>query len=247
MIEYARKKYAIDFVSFLDENFLANKKRALEICDLLEERDLVDVIKWGCLGGPQTVDAELLGRLKECGCTYISFGFESADPRRLKEIRKPHTVEHMERALNLTLKAGINPIATFMIGYPNEDLQSIYRTTKFWVKHGIQCVPFFITPYPATELFEKYKEKILAQYDGDYEKFVLALGDATKFTVNLTKFSDPEILGLRDLMVAHDLKRIREFAKSKGVEIEDEEEVEIPSEVEPMYFREGSMGELMRR
>ena len=223
MIKYARIKMAIDFVSFLDENFLANKKRALEICRLLEEEDLVGAVKWGCLGGPQNIDAELLGRLKETGCTYISYGFESANKDILKEIRKPHKVNHMQKALEMTFKAGINPIAAFMVGYAGETFESIYDTVKFWIRNGIQCAPFFITPYPATELFEKNKEKILSQYDGDYQKFVEALGDPYKYIVNLTSFSVPEILGLRDLMVIHDLKSIREYAKSQGVEIKDEE------------------------
>ncbi len=230
MIKYARIKMSIDFVSFLDENFLANKKRALEICRLLGEEDLVGAMKWGCLGGPQTVDAELLGRLKEAGCTYISYGFESANKDRLKEIRKPHTVDQMQKALDMTVKAGISLIAAFMVGYAGETFESIYDTVKFWVRNGIQCAPFFITPYPATELFEKNKEKILSQYDGDYQKFVEALGDSYKYIVNLTSFSVPEILGLRDLMVTHDLKRIREYAKSQGVEIKDEESTSAPED-----------------
>ncbi len=227
MIKYARIKMGIDFVSFLDENFLANKERALEICRLLEEEDLVGVVKWGCLGEPRTIDAELLGRLKETGCTYISYGFESANKGILREIRKPHTVDQMQKALDMTVKAGINPITAFMVGYAGETLESIYDTVKFWVRNDIQCVPFFITPYPATELFERNKEKILSQYDGDYQKFVEALGDPYKYIVNLTQFSVPEILGLRDLMVIQDLKRIREYANSQGVEIKDEESTPV--------------------
>ncbi len=231
MIKYARIRMAIDFVSFLDENFLANRERALEICRLLEEEDLVGVVKWGCLGEPQTIDAELLGRLKEAGCTYISYGFESANKDRLREIRKPHTVYQMQKALDMTVKAGVNPITAFMVGYSGETLESIYDTVKFWVRNDIQCVPFFITPYPATELFEKNKETILSQYDGDYQKFLEALGDPYKHTVNLTRFSVPEILGLRDLMVTHDLKRIREYAKSRNVEIKDEEPTTVPRDM----------------
>ncbi|MBW2671907.1 MAG: B12-binding domain-containing radical SAM protein [Deltaproteobacteria bacterium] len=242
LIKYARIKMGIDFVSILDENFLANRKRALEFCDLMEEEELVGVVKWGCLGGPQTVDPELLARLREAGCTYISFGFESADPRRLKEIKKPHTVEQMSNALRWTIKSGINPITTFMVGYPEEDLVSIYETARFWVKNGIECVPFFITPYPGTELFKKHREAILRQHGGDMERFVLALGDATKLVANLTRFSDPEILGLRDLMVSHDLERIRRFAAKRGVELE-EESLRLESMVSTSSA-EGSMGEI---
>lgn len=246
MIKYARMKYAIDFVSFLDENLLANKKRALEICDLLEKEDLVGLVDWGCLGHANTADLELFGRLKQCGCTYISYGFESADQRMLDEINKHQTPEQMQKALTTTIQAKINPITTFMMGYKNEDLQSIYETVKFWIKNGIQCIPFFITPYPGTKIFKENRDLILEQYDDNYEKFVLALGDATKFTVNLTKFSTPELLGLRQLMVAHDLKRIKEFAKTKGVEITDDEPEPLPGMIDTLSFSEGTMGDLRR-
>jgi len=247
MIKYARLKMAIDFVSFLDENFLANKKRAYKICDLLEQEDLIGVVQWGCLGHANMADPELLTRLKRCGCTYVSYGFESADQRMLDSINKKQTPDRMQKALRTTIKTGLNPITTFMIGYEEEDLQSIYNTVKFWVQNGIQCIPFFMTPYPGTKIFKDNREKILEQYDGDYEKFVQVLGDATQYVVNLTKFSDPELLGLRDLMVMHDLKRIRKYAKARGVEIEDEDPEPIPGELEPTIYKESPMGELEKK
>lgn len=213
MIKYARIKLGIDFVSFLDENFLANKKRALEICDRLEDEELVGVVKWGCLGHVNTADSELFTRLRECDCTYISYGPESDDQRMLDYICKSQTVEQSAKALKLTLEANINPIMTYMIGYPIEDMQSIYNTANFWVRNGIICNPFFITAYPHTKLFKDFKEEILKEFDGSMEKYVLELGDATRLVHNFTKFSDPELLGVRQLMNMHDLKRIKKFAE----------------------------------
>ena len=276
MIKYARLKMAIDFVSFLDENFLANKKRAFEICDRLEKEDLVGVVQWGVLGHANTADLELFARLRECGCTYISYGFESADQGMLDAMKKMQKVEQTQRALDLTLKAKLNPLATYMVGMPGETVESLYNTTRFWVRNDILCGPFFVTPYPSTALFEENRRLILDQViavnqkemeedilrwfrdhgsptdlpspqlidevrdDRAYETFVLSLGDATKFTVNLTSFTDPELLGLRDLMVSHDLRRLRLFALTKGITLPEDMEGEVRDVPD---FKEGPMGE----
>jgi len=184
-------------------------------------------------------------------------------------MKKSQKVEQMQKALETTIKSKITPVATFMIGLPGETLESLYSTTRFWVKNDIICKPFFVTPYPHTPLFGENRKVILEQYDayewlggpetmkdidedlkrfkdeedGAYERFVLALGDATKFTVNLTGFSDPELIGLRELMATHDLKRLRLFAKTKGVDLPvpvSEEAENIPE------FEEGSMGEIIK-
>ena len=39
------------------------------------------------------------------------------------------------------------------------------------------------------------------------------------FVVNLTRYNDAELLGMRKMMMNHDLEQIKEFAKSKGEEI----------------------------
>lgn len=217
-IKAMRIKYAIDFVSFIDENFTVRKDRVYEICDLLEEEGLSEgLLGWGCTAHVKTVNPEMLARMRECGCSYLDFGFESMDNNILNDIKKNATAEENERALKWTLDAKINPITNFMTGYPNMTVESILADMKFWKKHGIRCKPFFITPFPKTELFEENKERILAQFDGDYEKFILEIcGEATDLHVNLTKYSDPELIGVRELMFNHDIKRLENWGKLKG-------------------------------
>jgi hypothetical protein len=84
-----------------------------------------------------------------------------------------------------------------------------------WERTGIVARPFFATPYPGSEWFYVYKDRILEQYDGDLEAFLLDLGDATKITAVISaNFSAVELLGLRELMVARDVKRIQEYEKA---------------------------------
>ena len=55
---------------------------------------------------------------------------------------------------------------------------------------------------------------MLQQYEGDLEKYLLDLGDATRITAVIShNFNAVELLGLRELMVNFDYKRIREYEK----------------------------------
>src|SRR5437660_1370312 len=87
MIAKARFKLAIDFVLFVDENFDTNKKWVASFCDALEDYDLVDTIHWGATAHVNTVSAELLLRMRQCGCAYLDFGMESGSDTILRYIK----------------------------------------------------------------------------------------------------------------------------------------------------------------
>src|SRR3989442_15993331 len=101
-----------------------------------------------------------------------------------------------------------------MIVSPTEDLDSMYDNVKAWEKLGIVVKPFFATPYPGSEWYHVYKERIMEQYAGDIEKFLLDLGDATKVTgVICENFDAVELYGLRELMINFDYRRIDEYER----------------------------------
>lgn len=216
MIKAARFRHCIDFVSFCDECLTTNRTWMLKFCELLETEDLPKYIQWGCTAHARTVDRELLGKMREAGCQYLDFGFESGDNRILKSIKKGSTSELNQKALDTCIEATINPITNFMIGYPQEDFGSIMASVNFWIKNNIRCKPFFVTPFPMTKLFEEQKQKILAQYNNSLEEYVLSLGEATDLHVNLTRYSDPELIGIQELMSKHDVKRLEKWGKVSG-------------------------------
>lgn len=227
LIKHLRMKYAIDFVSFLDENFMSNPKRAYEICTLLEEAGLTDIIRWGCLGDVDCANYDLLQRMRDCGNTYVSYGGESASAKMLKSIGKEwQTSEMMEKAVNETFRAETNPVMSFMCGYPDETVDDILLTIEFWMKTDYHAKPFFITPYPNTELFKKYKKRILDQHrignESDLkalDNFLSKLGDATDLAANISPWDDPTLLGLRELATNREMERIRRWAKAKGLPV----------------------------
>jgi len=231
LIKYLRLKYAVDFLSFTDETFTASKKRVLELCDLMEQEGLTELdppLHFGATAHVNTLDREMLERLKEVGFSYLDLGLESMNKDILSEdLTKGSTPSKNEWAFNECLRAGIYPITNFMIGLPGENMQSVYDTTKFLVNNEIECGPFFATPYPGTGLFERCKKEILEEF-GSLENFVIKCEDdiSLDFVVNLTKYNDAELLGIRQMMINHDLEQIIKFAEQKGEEINEKQKYE---------------------
>lgn len=235
MVKFVKKKFGVDFVSFLDENF-SSLARKSEWFDEFERRwrkaglspscakkgkshdpKTCKGIHWGTTAHVALVNEEILARFRKLGCAHLDYGLESFSDEILKSIGKGATARLNEKAVVMTMKAGIRPIPNQIIGFPEESFGSIRASVDAWERLGIRSLPFFATPYPGSEWYYEYKDRILDQYNGDLESFLLDLGDATKITAVISRrFSAVELLGLRELMVNRDLKRIGQYEAVRG-------------------------------
>ena len=226
LMKEMRVKYCIDFINFVGENFTVNKKKVLAFCDEVERQGLADLappLYWSAAAHVNTIDPEMLQRMKDAGCSYLDLGLESMSAEVLeKGIMKGATPADNERGFRQCLDAEIYPLTNFMVGLPNENAQSVYDTTKFLFENEIECGPFFVTPYPKTGLFEKYRDRIIREF-GSLENFLIKCEDdiSMDFVVNLTEYNDAELLGLRQMIINHDLEQIKQFAKQKGEKIDE--------------------------
>ncbi len=177
-------RFSVDFIGFVDDNFLSNKTRLVE---LLPEMEKIG-ITWGCHGRLNEVDDELARRLRRAGCVYVGFGGESADPYVLKRMNKKNKPEQMSQAVKACQKVDITPNCTWIMGYPGETRLSLRNTARFILDHGLSQKNMFVaTAYPGTNLFEEVKGKIFTVY-GSLQEYVLDLDDATKFLSKDDKF-----------------------------------------------------------
>tara|TARA_B100000686_G_C16783676_1_gene973714 strand:- start:857 stop:2428 length:1572 start_codon:yes stop_codon:yes gene_type:complete len=231
LVKYAYEKYQIDFVGFLDENLMtmdqySGRTWMKNICQLwIDEglqptcsRDGVEHdqnckgVHWSGTSHATLCNPEILKVMRQAGCSHLVYGYESFSPHVMKTVGKGATPETNIRSFFWTLESGIRPIPNQIIGFPNEDFKSLYENMEAWEKLGIVVKPFFATPYPGSEWFTVYREEITKQYDGDLEKYICDLGDATKITAIISKnFNAVELLGLRELMVNLDYNRVRDY------------------------------------
>ncbi len=190
-IDFLIAEYKVDFIAFVDDNLTINKKYLLEFCEEIKKRR----IKWGCHGRVDCADDERLAAMSGAGCMWLGFGIESGSQRILNLMNKAATVEQARDAIKRTRKYKIFPNTTFFFGYPGENMESVLETMRFQFSLGLTKNSFLATPYPGTPLYEQAVKRGLIK---DVEKYILSLGNACDFTVNLTEFGDKELVALRD-------------------------------------------------
>lgn len=192
-IEILVDRYGVDFVGFVDDNMMASEKRILAFCDRMEKKKFP--ITWGCHGRVTSAKPDILNRMSETGCVWIGYGIESGSQKILDAMNKRAKVEQAKEAIRNTRAAGIYPNTTFIFGYPGETRDTIQDTVDFKRELNIECDSFFTTPYPGTSLYEQVRSLIK-----DEESFILSLGNATEFTINLTDFDDETLFDLKKSM-----------------------------------------------
>lgn len=226
------ERHGVDFIAFLDENLMTMNaftrwKWIPEICDLwikagLQPQCVRDGVEhnpktcqgvhWSGTSHATLYNPDVLTRMREAGCSTLIYGLESFSDRILKNLGKGTTAKANVNAIKETLAVGIRPMANQIMGFPDDFFDSLRDSVKAWQELGMVVLPFFATPYPGSEWYYRYKHRILKQYGGDLEAFLLDLGDATKITAVISEnFNAVELLGLRELMVKGDLKRINEY------------------------------------
>jgi len=154
--------YGFERINIADDLFLSKKERAQAICREMIDRRLN--ITWSAFSRVNTVDPETLALMREAGCDTISFGIESGNPEMLKRIRKGITLKQARRAVEICKQVGITAHASFMIGLPGENHQTLKETKEFAESLDILHGYHYLAPFPGTTVREEidhYDLKIL--------------------------------------------------------------------------------------
>jgi anaerobic magnesium-protoporphyrin IX monomethyl ester cyclase len=155
-IEWLKKNHRIAAVSFLDDNFFSDPKRALEIVRNLglpwnASLRADYATRWG---------EDFFRKLRDSGCIELRIGAESGSPRVLDLMQKDITVEDIRRSAELCRKFGIRALFNFMIGIPGEVWPDMLKTFQIMddlerMGDGIVASgPLVYLPWPGTALFD---------------------------------------------------------------------------------------------
>ncbi len=163
--------YNVEAIFFIEDNFFSNKRRAMEICKLLQLH--YPNLIWGANARVDGVTPELLAEAKKSGCRQITFGFESGSDRILKLINKKATVEQNSAAVDLCNSIGLGVNGTFIIGNPTETSLDLELTKEFIINSDISngigvCIA---TPFPGTKLWDWCEKKGLIPTDFSWNDF----------------------------------------------------------------------------
>lgn len=210
IMKHLKDQYGVKHVIFVDDLFLASKRRTEMLCHLLLEKPLN--MTWSCCARVDTVKPDILKLMKQAGCWEISFGLETGSNELLKKMDKVAEVEKSEQAVKWASEAGIRTKGLFMLGYPGENQQTIQETKDF-----IRRIPMTImnlskfTPYPGSPIYrelyqtnirEDHWEKMngmnflwapegmtIEELDREYQRILLAFYRRPKLTWYYIKFN----------------------------------------------------------
>lgn len=126
---WLKKRYEIGGFSIIDDCFLTDKEKAIEICKYIAEQKLE--LKWSLAARVDNIDDEVLEALRNSGCIEIKFGVETGSDELLKKMNKGVTVQNAENAIRKTKEYGINVKVFIITGLPNESDKTHKETQEF--------------------------------------------------------------------------------------------------------------------
>jgi len=165
-------KLGINEFLIYDDTFSIDRQRVLDICDEIMTKKLD--IGWDVRMRVDTVDEEMLKKLKQAHCERIHYGVEAGTEKILKVLKKGIHLDQVKEAFQLTKKIGISTLAYFMIGSPTETKEDILQTIELAKRLNPDFVHITITtPFPATAIYKKGLEDGVIKRDF-WREFALA-------------------------------------------------------------------------
>lgn len=194
LLQYLFDTFEIRHFYFQDDEFTIDKKRVMELCDLIVKSKMKGRIIWECLSRVSDVNDELLKSMYSAGCKGIVYGVEVGYEEGLQRIRKNITLNQALQAIKLTKKNKIHARASFMMGFPWESAEEIKKTIRFAKKLAPDIVYFqILIPYPGTALYEEMKRDNLI-VSNDWDKYVQHSIVGTNPIIKTRHLSNKELL-----------------------------------------------------
>ena len=165
------ERYDVDVILFFDDLFIANKKRIVDIAELMEKEGINEKIKLYVYGRANLIDEEILKNLKKMNVVMMEFGLESGSEKILKYLKKGQvTVKDNRKALELCKKFGIKTNGSLIIGSPEETEEDLKQTLSLLNDENLDkshvCQ---LTPYPGTEIWEYAKKMGIVSDDPNFD------------------------------------------------------------------------------
>jgi radical SAM superfamily enzyme YgiQ (UPF0313 family) len=168
-IQEIRRLTKSDFVYFVDDNLVANRRHAMAIMEKL----IPLKVFYGCLATANIGDdAELLDLMKRSGCQHVNIGMETISPDSLKAInKKQNKIKEYERQFKALRDRGIGFSVNVMFGLDG-DHPDIFETTVDFlirVKAPVSYM-FILAPRPGTRV----RDQLLQEgriFDNDWNNY----------------------------------------------------------------------------
>ncbi|MBF0526100.1 MAG: B12-binding domain-containing radical SAM protein [Deltaproteobacteria bacterium] len=150
------------------DQFTAKREFVESFCRQVIDQGL-NHLPWYCISRLDSVDSDLLDLMHLAGCESLCYGIDSGSKKTLAFIRKHIDHSILFERVKDTAAHGIIPTLSFVIGFPEEDIQDIDATLELALMAGIvgNNNPLLQLPtvLPGTELYNRYQDRLVRVTD----------------------------------------------------------------------------------
>ncbi|MFP3211945.1 MAG: radical SAM protein [Thermoproteus sp.] len=181
-IEDAVNKYKTNIVVFTDDEFTLGKRFVYDFLREIRERGLD--ISFSCGSRVDTIDRDMMAKLKEHGCTALYFGVESGSQDTINRVGKNITLEQANRVFQWAKEINIDHVGSFIIGFPWETIDDMKNTVRFAMKLNPTYAQLTVaTPYPGTPLYyQAVNENLIEDWNWEHYTTLRAVMRGYRFT-----------------------------------------------------------------
>jgi len=170
-LEELYRRYQVNVFMITDEHASRDRGRWEALLDALIAKELPlnlimetrvpDVIR----------DRDIFWKYRKAGIVHVSLGIESASQEQLDRLGKNARVDQVKEALDIIHAHDMVSEASFLVGFPEETVESVKATLKLAQYYNPDNANFFpVTPWPYSELYAELKPYIR---EWDYSKYNL--------------------------------------------------------------------------
>ncbi|PIV08979.1 B12-binding domain-containing radical SAM protein [Candidatus Roizmanbacteria bacterium CG02_land_8_20_14_3_00_36_15] len=162
-VKYVVDKYHVKEI-FDDAGTMFAGNKMKRFCQLMINSGYNKKVVFGCNMRFNAINQDLYYLMKKANFRFILYGMESANQKTLDKIQKGIKVKEIIEGGRMAAKAGLEPHATIMLGYPWESYKDAKKTIKL-AKYCFQKGYFntiqatLVIPYPGSKLWKECKEK----------------------------------------------------------------------------------------
>jgi anaerobic magnesium-protoporphyrin IX monomethyl ester cyclase len=160
-LEYLNKEFGVDVAMISDETPTIDRDRWERILDLLIEKGLDLEVLMETRVDDILRDKDIIDKYSRAGVVHIYVGVEATSQDTLDTFNKEIKVEESKKAIELINSADIVSETSFVIGMPEDTVESIARTVEL-AKYYDPDMAFFlpISPWPYADLYPQLKPYI---------------------------------------------------------------------------------------
>lgn len=148
--------YGVRTFKIIDEMFILNPKHYTAVAQTIADLPFADDLNFWAYARVDTVKEGHLALLRKAGIRWLALGIESASQYVRDGADKRYTNEDIAEVVHAVQAAGINVIANYIFGLPDDDLNSMRATLDMACGLNTEFANFYVAQaYPGSPLYQQ--------------------------------------------------------------------------------------------